>query len=85
MMIEWVGLLLAPLTGIVSYLVGKRQRNNDFLNQLQESINMLVDENTKLLAENVELRTKVAALQVAQNKLLSEIKNLRKDLKKPEE
>lgn len=84
-MIEWVGLLLAPLTGIVSYLVGKRQRNNDFLNQLQESINMLVDENTKLLAENVELRTKVAALQVAQNKLLSEIKSLRKDLKKPEE
>ncbi len=84
-MIEWAALLLAPFTGIVSYLVGKRQRNNDFLNQLQASINMLVEENTKLLAENVELRTKVAALQVAQNKLLCEIKNLRKDLKKPEE
>lgn len=81
-MFEWIGLLIAPITGVVSYVVGKGQRNNEFLNQLQGSINMLVDENTKLLEENVKLRVTVAALQVAQNDLMNELSELRKELKR---
>lgn len=81
-MFEWIGLLLAPVTGVISYIVGRGQRNNEFLKQLQGSINMLVDENTKLLEENVKLRMTVAALQVAQNDLMNELAELRKELKK---
>lgn len=75
---EWASLLLAPLTGVVTYWVTKKQKDNDFLRQLQESINMLVDENTKLLAENVALRNKVADLQVNQEKLMIEIRALKR-------
>jgi hypothetical protein len=60
--IALIGILIAPLTGIVGWLAGRRKRNNDFLNTMQESINKLVTENTKLLddvltvkKQNIEL------------------------------
>jgi hypothetical protein len=53
---------IAPLTALSGWLAGRRKRSNDFLHQMQDSINKLVDENTRLLddvltvkKQNVEL------------------------------
>ena len=62
---DWIALisvLLAPLTAFAGWLAGRHKRKNDFLHTMQESINRLVTENTRLLEDiltvkkqNVEL------------------------------
>ena len=62
---DWItltGILIAPLTALTAWFAGKRKRSNDFLNEMQKSINKLVAENTKLLddvltvkKQNIEL------------------------------
>ena len=85
---DWIALttvLIAPLTALAGWFAGRRKRSNDFLHQMQGSINELVAENTKLLndivtvkKQNVELliqnevmRKKLSALE-KQNLLFSE-------------
>ncbi len=78
---EWLlGILAIVLPGVssvVTYAVGKSKRKNDFLGNLQGSIDLLtekytaaLDELTKLRGENLELRT-------IQQKMLVEMKGLK--------
>lgn len=83
-MLDWMGLislLISPVTGVVSYVAGKKKADNDFLVKLQGSINLLVDENTKLLRENLELKKQISDLQAKQEQMAREIARLRRDLK----
>ena len=91
--IELTSLLLAPATGIAGWLVGKRKRNNDFLHEMQDSINTLVSENTRLLGEiiavkriNVEvliknevLEKKMASVEHQNEKLQASVNKLTKE------
>lgn len=64
---------LAPvLTGVVGFLGGRRKQKNDFLNELQSSIDLLAEKNRQLMEEVVKLREDNACLRV-------EVVNLRKD------
>lgn len=54
--IELTSLLLAPATGVAGWLVGKRKRNNDFLHEMQNSINTLASENNRLLGEIISVK-----------------------------
>lgn len=85
--------IIPLLTGVVGWLVGRRKRNNDFIAELQGSINALVkknaeqideiiklrDEVVKLRSENFELSKEVDRLTAANQQLTQEVEALRKE------
>lgn len=90
---SWLGELCAfalPsgfLGATVSWAVGRRKRNNDFLAEMQRSIDLLSEKYNQVLQENVSLQQEKAAWQVSQQMLLAkvdrltrEVANLRKNL-----
>lgn len=82
-----ISLLLAPLTGAASYFVGRRKRDNDFLQHLQASIDLLSKENKELLVEivgvkrkNAELESMQVRMTIRQNELVQENDQLKKKI-----
>ena len=72
--------ILTPLvTGLAGWLAGARKRRNDFLREMQQSIDLLSTENKGLLAEMIELRKENAFLQANQDKMQIEISKLREE------
>lgn len=79
---EWteiIGFVLSIVTGPVCWFAGKQKRNNDFLADLQGSVNMLTDENAKLLKELVAVRKENADLMQNQEQMKLEIGSVRKE------
>lgn len=67
---QWTTLLLPPLTGIVAWVAGRRQRTRDNLEALQGTLDKFIHENgelyteiNKLRRENAKLRTSIAILE----------------------
>ena len=58
----WVTLLLAPATGVVSWFVGRHTRNNDTVQKLQDTIDMLVKKNSELYAQITEQNKTISKL-----------------------
>ncbi len=76
------------LGATVSWAVGRRKRKNDFLAEMQRSIDLLSEKYNQVLQENVSLRQEKADWQVSQrllnakvDRLTREVANLRKNLK----
>lgn len=76
------------LGATVSWAVGRRKRNNDFLAEMQRSIDLLSEKYNQVLQENVSLRQEKADWQVSQQVLLAkvdrltrEVESLRRNLK----
>jgi len=59
------------LSSVVTWLVTRRQRNNDFLASLQQSIDLLTEKYTETLNENVRLQADNAHL-LANQKVMEE-------------
>ena len=78
--ITLLGFLLAPVSGVVSYLAGLRKSKNDFLHEMQKSINLLTSENTKLVERVVELNTQMIALRKENELLKSKIEKMSQKL-----
>lgn len=86
MVIDWnaIGTYVLPvITGVAGWLGGKRKQNNDFLSELQNSINMLSTKNKEILdeliairSENATLKIEVATLRAENAELKSEIEQL---------
>jgi hypothetical protein len=56
---------LAPvLTGVAGWLGGRRKKNNDFLGDLQASIDLLAEKNKILMEEVIKLREENAKLRI---------------------
>lgn len=53
---EWITTFLVPVTGIVSWLAGRRVRRNETIKALQTTIDMLVQKNQELYDEIMRLR-----------------------------
>lgn len=96
-MLTFIGTYIIPLfTAAVGWLVGSRKRKNDFLKDLQTSIDLLSSENRKLLAditavnseivavrkENEELKASVDRLCTENSQLKDEIRQLREQVAK---
>jgi peptidoglycan hydrolase CwlO-like protein len=78
----WLGILgfaLNPITAFASWLVGRKKSNNDFLHDMQKSIDMLVKKNNEQLAELVELRNTNARLLENQEKMQIKIDKLTRE------
>ena len=76
---DWITIIsvcLTPIVGVVSWFAGSKKRHNDFLKDLQESIDLLSEKNKELLKEVVELRSEVAKLKTENAALCLEVEEL---------
>ncbi len=95
--LTFIGTYIIPLfTAAIGWLVGSRKRKNDFLKDLQASIDLLSSENRKLLAdimavnaeivavrkENEELKASVDRLCTENSQLKDEVRQLREQIKR---
>ena len=95
--LTFIGTYIIPLfTAVVGWLVGSRKRKNDFLKDLQASINLLSAENKRLLEEitnanaeivavrkeNEELKASVDRLCTENSQLKDEIRQLREQIRR---
>lgn len=67
---------------IFTWLFGRRKRDNDMLSQLQASINLLSNENRKILEENVQLRRENADLKANQEEMIQKLTRLTKEVER---
>ena len=67
------------ITAAVGWVGGSRKKRNDFLSEMQKSIDLLAAENTKLVAEIVRLNKEVVELRRENAELLSGQEKLRKE------
>lgn len=74
-----IGYLFSALTGIAGWMVGRKKQQNDFISDLQSSINLLADKNRELLDEIINLRQQNAELLSNQAEMKKEIAELRKE------
>jgi predicted nucleic acid-binding Zn-ribbon protein len=79
----WVtilGYVITPITGVVSYFAGRRKNNNDFLAEMQRSIDLLSIKNSELVEEVVKLRGEVVQLKSENLALRKEVEELNSKL-----
>ncbi|OUN76454.1 hypothetical protein B5G09_10240 [Alistipes sp. An54] len=73
---------LPVISSVVTWFVSRRKQNNDFLRELQSSINLLSGENKKILEENIQLRRENIDLKVNQEEMLMRIDRLTKEVER---
>lgn len=81
---DWVNILdvaIPLVTALAGWVVGTKKRKNDFLNEMQDSINMLSTKNKELLEELVGMREENAKLHGEIDSISSELEGLRKEVK----
>ena len=71
-----IGYIFSLVTGFAGWWVGRAKQKNDFLGDLQRSINMLTEENTKLLTELLELKKQNFELMANQERMKIQIDKL---------
>ena len=79
--------LIPAVTGVAGWLAGRRKQRNDFLVEMQSSIDLLSEKNklfvgelVQLREENLKLRGEVAMLREENRTLRVEIEALNKNL-----
>ena len=79
-----IGYLITPITGVLGWLAGTRQRRNTAIQSLQETIqllsNTIQDDNQRivsLMQEIQEVRRENAELKAGQQELLEQIEALK--------
>jgi len=81
---EFLNLILSYFvaigTIIVGLFTGARKRRNDFLHEMQKSIDLLTTENKKLIERVVALNKEVIDLRKENNILRCEVEELNKKL-----
>jgi len=84
---EVTNLLIPAVAGAIGWLAGRRKQKNDFLAELQSSVNMLSEKNKQqmeeliqLREENLMIRSELAKLREENKALRSEIETLNKNL-----
>jgi cell shape-determining protein MreC len=74
--------LASALTGVAGWLGGSRKRKNDFLNNLQASIDLLAEKNRLQMEEIIRLRDEIVKLREENNSLRTELGLLRRQWQK---
>jgi len=84
---EAINLAIPAVAGAIGWLAGRRKQKNDFLSELQSSVNMLSEKNKQqmeeviqLREENLMIRSELAKLREENKALRSEIETLNKNL-----
>lgn len=67
----WITLFLVPVSSIVTWFASRRVRNNSTLQQMQETIDMLVKKNSDLYAEIAELNRQLTEVRKENAELIA--------------
>ncbi len=67
------------VAGVLGFVTGRRKRRNDFLSDLQSSIDKLSQKNSEQMARILELNDTVIALRRENAELKNEVAALRKE------
>ena len=79
--LRWLIDTLVPvLTGIIGWMAGRRKQKNDFLSELQTSIDLLSKKNGELLKQVVELNDTVVSLRKENGALRGEVAALQSEV-----
>jgi len=80
---EWIlgilTLVLPAISSVVTYAVGKNKRKNDFLGNLQGSIDLLSVKYTEALNELALVRKENLELRTLQQQMIIEVNGLKKE------
>lgn len=86
-----IGIILNPITGVVSWLAGTRSRRNSVYQELLATIKTLTEQNSELQAKVVQLQDEVIEVrkenaelkagQAAMTRQMDELKAENKELK----
>lgn len=79
--LELLNIVIPVVTGAVGWIVGTRKRKNDFLHEMQSSIDMLSSKNKELLEELVNMREENAKLHGEIDLITTELTSLREEIK----
>jgi FtsZ-binding cell division protein ZapB len=71
--------ILPVLTGVVGWFAGGKKRKNDFLHELQSSVDMLLEKNKTLLMEVINLRGENADQKKQLNEMQFNLETLRRE------
>lgn len=72
--------LISAITGVGGWFFGRKKQKNDFLDELQSSIDLLSGKNSELLTEVLNLRQENIELKANQTEMLLEVSKLREKL-----
>lgn len=75
----WTTLLLTPVSAIVGWIAGKRRRNNDTLQELQKTVDMLVKKNSALYAEITDQNKMICKLNEQNDELNKQLEEVRRE------
>ena len=79
-LLDVANLLLPAAAGAIGWLAGNRKRKNDFLSDMQASIDLLSEKNKRLVEEVVLLREENAKVRSEVTQLREENKALRLEI-----
>ena len=81
-----IGIIIAPVTGVVSWLAGTRSRKNSVYQEMLATIHTLTEQNTaynlniiKLQDEIIEVRRENAELKAGQEEMTRQMQELKQE------
>lgn len=76
----WISVIVLPtISGVVSWFAGRRTRNNDTLQKLQSTVDMLVAKNGQLYEKITEQNRIISELNKKNDKLDSQLTEVRRE------
>ena len=74
-----LSIILPILTAAGGWSIGSKKRNNDFISQLQNSIDLLTEKYTTTLNKLIAVEKQNADLIIGQNKMSREMSELKRE------
>jgi hypothetical protein len=74
---EWtvlISIITSCITAVGGWFFGRKKQKNDFLRELQSSIDLLAKENAKLLSSNLDFQKEIVELKLKVHELEIKIK-----------
>lgn len=78
--IQVLGYIIAPISSVIAWLAGRKKSKNDFLQEMQASIDLLVEKNKELVAEVTALRLENSGLRYDVQRLATENSKMSKEI-----
>lgn len=74
-----IEIVVGLITSLAGWLVGRRQKNNNFLGELQDSINALATKNAEQMNEILKLREEIVELRTENLEQTKELERMRRE------